>query len=89
MWLDEDISVALEWDEYRSSLCSGCGQPKTDGMNPDAEDTYEAVPLQCFPCAAREAEGRRASEAVGNDKLGRGALDGIYYAVMKKGTLNA
>jgi len=44
---------------------------------------FEAVPLQCFACAATEAEARSAQERVNDGGLGRGALDGIKYAAVE------
>lgn len=84
-WLDEDIEAALEWIAYQDSLCSGCGNPKSECWDPDRDGTYEAIAVQCFACAARDAENRRASEARASDRMGSSSFDGLYFAVTERG----
>jgi hypothetical protein len=54
-------------------------------MDPDHVGHYEAVPLQCFACAARDAEARQASAAKSGGLVGSGGLDGLYFAVTERG----
>lgn len=70
--------------DYQASLCSGCGQPKSECMNPEMDGAYEAVPVQCFACAARAAEHRAAGKAKSDGSFGDAAFDGIYFAVQER-----
>lgn len=85
MWLDEDFESALEWIEYEASLCSGCGHPRSETFDPANHGAYEAVPLQCFACAARDAENRAAADARSNNRVGPGSFDGLYVSIIPKG----
>lgn len=53
-------------------------------MDPARDGSYECEPLQCFACAARDAEQRRASQAKHGDAFGGGAFDGIYFAIRER-----
>ncbi len=85
MWLDEDTEAALEWTDYKASLCSGCGNPRSECMDPKRSEAYEAVPLQCFACAARDAEHRQANEARQGNEYGGGSFDGLFVSVIERG----
>lgn len=60
-------------------------------MAEDAEGKYEAVPLTCWACAARDAEQRSVSERIDTpesrrrDGIDRSAVDGTFLIVRKKG----
>lgn len=54
-------------------------------MDPKHSDDYEAIPVHCFACAARDAEERQAHEARGSGEFGGGAFDGLRFAVSKRG----
>lgn len=54
-------------------------------MSPEMDGAYEAVPLQCFACAAKDAETRRAGEARSSGRYGKGAMDGLFIAVHQRG----
>lgn len=45
---------------------------------------YEAVPVTCFACAARDAERRHAHDEMQNDRIGKAAFDGLLVGVVKK-----
>lgn len=52
--------AALEWDDWRRSLCRDCHNPLAEsaGEGPEAQE-YEAVDYVCFACqtvAGRKAE---------------------------------
>lgn len=53
-------------------------------MDSANQDAFEAVPIQCFACAARDAESRFAAEARSSGSHATAAFDGIYYAVEEK-----
>lgn len=90
-WLSEDTEAALEYLAYLSSLCSGCGNPKSECMDEANEDAYEVVPVMCFACAARDAEQRSVAERLDTAEhrrsggIDRSAVDGTYLAVVRKG----
>ena len=69
-WLPEDTQAALEWDAWRRSKCSGCGQPLAEcmGDGPDAVE-YEPEIVTCFACKARD-EARRSWAEGDNDTAG-------------------
>lgn len=50
-------------------------------MNPDNVDAYEAVPMQCFACATRDAETRAAAEAKQGGTHADVAFDGLFVGV--------
>jgi hypothetical protein len=60
-------------------------------MDTDNEGHYEAVPMTCFACAARESEQRSVSERIdtadnrGSGKLSRESVDGVYIGVAERG----
>jgi hypothetical protein len=84
-WLPEDTEAVLEWADFQSSLCGGCGLPVSTSMDPAMDGRFEAVPLQCFACAAKDAETRDASEQVNGKRMAARALDGVYITVKEKG----
>lgn len=53
-------------------------------MSEDADGTYEAVPLQCHACAARDAESRRASELRRDEHMSAASFDGLYFGVVRR-----
>lgn len=83
MWLDEDTESALQWIDYQRTLCSGCGNPAHESMDPAMDGAYEAVPLHCFACAARDAENRAIADARSSESHGTGSFDGLYVAIRK------
>lgn len=85
MWLESDTDYVLAWMDYQSSLCSGCGQLKSESMDPANDRAYEAVPIQCFACATKDAEMRKAGEASSSGSMGKSAFDGLYIAVQSRG----
>jgi hypothetical protein len=82
--LEEDTTAALEWADYQSLHCSGCGHLRSESMDPDNAGAYEAVPLTCFACAAKDRETREAGEARSSGRYGKGALDGVFIAVHRR-----
>lgn len=53
-------------------------------MSEDADGAYEAVPLQCHACAARDAESRNASEMKRDNKMSAESFDGLYFGVVRR-----
>ena len=54
-------------------------------MSDEMDGAYEAVPVHCFACAARDAEHRRINDAQNSDRYGGGSFDGLYVAVTERG----
>lgn len=54
-------------------------------MSESMDGVYEAVPLQCFACAARDAENRRINADRADDRYGSAAFDGLYVAITERG----
>jgi len=82
-WLAEDTEAALEWIDYVASLCKGCGEPLAECLDPENDGAYEAIPVQCHACAARDAENRDAAKARTSDRYGEGSFDGLFVGVRK------
>jgi hypothetical protein len=51
VWLEEDTRDALEWIEYEQSLCTGCGQPRSESFDPNGPE-YDADYYRCRACEA-------------------------------------
>lgn len=52
-WTHHDRVLALALAAYEADLCSGCGQPMTESMDPDNERGYVAPPPhRCHACTA-------------------------------------
>ena len=77
MWLAEDTEAALVWQEAQDDACAGCGQPRSETMDPNGPD-YEATPLRCRACEVREA---RANQMAQQD----GSMYGMKFAVVERG----
>lgn len=69
--------------EYLSSLCSGCGLPRSETTNAANEDRYTAMQIRCFACAARAREERSIAEGQQRNPDDKGATDGILIAVLE------
>ena len=77
LWLDDDRRAALEWQEYKKSLCPGCNRPRSESFAVEMDDRYDVTPLQCHACAARD---RRAYNTA--REAGKTPLFGRYYQVV-------
>lgn len=67
------MEAALEWQRWQDQVCSGCGNPRDECMDPDGPQ-YAAKPLRCRACEARDAAAREFAEAKGDNA-------GLYFAV--------
>ena len=77
-WLPEDTEAAMEWMDYKASLCDGCGHPREESFDKANFEKYVATAMQCHACAARD----RHSSAMSS---GEGDSSGMYYAVERPG----
>ena len=76
MWTDADRFDALVWQTVDDDTCSGCGQPRTESMDPDNQGAYAAKRFVCFACEAKH----RAEEQMTD----RDALRYSYFATVKE-----
>jgi|GEM_PF-2776015 len=69
--------------DYLDSLCGGCGNPAAESMDEANDGLYEAVPVHCFACAARDAENRQIGKARSDGSMGDGSFDGLLIGLKK------
>lgn len=52
-WLPSDVMCAQAWQQYSDSLCVGCGNPRTESMDPESEGEWQAdLPMRCHSCTS-------------------------------------
>jgi hypothetical protein len=68
-WSDRDLLLSMALTAYEESLCSGCGQPKDEAYNPDAEGWYEAHEVTCAGCKAQQDHGNGKKEPTPGAKV--------------------
>lgn len=76
-WDDDDLQAALAWKAEADLRCSGCGEPRDESMSPDRALAYEAEPLACHACAARERAARVFRD-------GNGDTDGVSWRIFER-----
>lgn len=80
-WTLDDIRAHLDWQAEQESKCSGCGNPRDESMQTEERaPAYEAVPVVCWACAARDLAIRDAME----QNRGR-PLNGWQWGVRQRG----
>lgn len=72
LYLADDTEAVLEWQREQALLCPGCGLPRDETMNKEAQDAYKSHALRCHACAARS----RAAEKFAAQK---GSDGGLYF----------
>lgn len=72
------MESALEWLEYKSTLCSGCGKPRHESFDPDGPE-YVAEAWCCFACQTRDQKAREWRDDEHADPAG------IYFLVRESG----
>ena len=76
LWTREDTQAILEYFREKALLCPGCGFPRDETMDPEAEGHFASRALRCHACAARE----RAATAFAGQKNNAS----LYYTVEKR-----
>jgi hypothetical protein len=66
----------LEYLREKALLCPGCGLPRDETMDPEAEGHFTSRALRCHACAARE----RAAKKFAMQKDG----GSLYYTIEKE-----
>lgn len=54
MWLPEDQTVALAWQEEQALACPGCGHPRDESTDEANKQAYAATVSVCHACTAKE-----------------------------------
>lgn len=65
LWLETDRALALALAAIEADACPGCGQPRTESMQPHAAYAYKAAALRCHGCAAIRTETARIDDPAG------------------------
>ena len=73
MWTSEDTQAVLDYLQERSMTCPGCGLPRDETMDPEADGFFRARALRCHACAAMAREERRFTGQ-------RHDAGGLYFA---------
>lgn len=76
-WTDEDIDAALAWADDEALRCSGCGIHRDESMAPGGDQLYDAEPIVCHACAAKD----RARADASNKKLDPA---GVFWRVFRR-----
>jgi hypothetical protein len=64
--------------DLEGDTCHGCGQSRTESLDPANEGRYSAQPHRCHACAAMSRAVRAWSDA-------GGTTDGVTFYVTKDG----
>jgi hypothetical protein len=59
-WTEDDTLLALEWQDWSSQICPGCGHHLTDST--DEANHYETRDRVCFACEAKEQHVKELQE---------------------------
>jgi len=76
-WTQEDTDLALALTAMEAEVCDGCGHPRSESMDRDAEFAYGAEAMRCHACAARDRKARSMGETFDTA--------GIRWLVTRKG----
>jgi hypothetical protein len=74
LWLPEDTRDLLDYFQEQALVCPGCGLPRDETMDPEAEMHYRSRAMRCHACAARDREARRFTSSPHEE-------GGLYFAV--------
>ena len=58
LWLRGDLETALDWLREEDLICPGCGNPRDETMEREAEGQYHSRALVCHACAVRDRKQR-------------------------------
>lgn len=78
-WTEDDVQHALTWAQEDAVRCSGCGFPRDETFDPDRANLYDAEPLVCHACMAKD---RAVNAAHQNDKFDDA---GVFWRVFERG----
>lgn len=78
MWTPDDRAWAIALLDLEADTCA-CGHRRSETTQPEAEGTFQATPVRCHACAAKERTARKFLE--GSNEA---ASDGLHFHVQKK-----
>ena len=61
-WTETDRLLILALQAYEDDLCPGCGQPRTYGMDGDAQGHYAAHKATCWGCSVKQRADKAEKE---------------------------
>lgn len=73
-WTDDDMQHALGWERDKASRCGGCGHHVDEAMDPENASRWDAEPVACHVCAARDKAVRAYRQAKGDE-------DGVRWRI--------
>lgn len=82
LWTAEDRAWAIALLEHEADACSGCGQPRSESMDPENEFRYEPTVLRCHACKTVAREADSLSESKANLK---GLMIGVHLEGGRRG----
>ena len=64
----------LAYLREKAQLCPGCGLPREETMDPEAEEHYRSRAFRCHACATRERASRKFNGDHSDDA-------GLYFTI--------
>ncbi|MBK6556107.1 MAG: hypothetical protein IPG16_02460 [Comamonadaceae bacterium] len=83
-WLSSDTLAALAWQSYLDSLCSGCGQPRHESFDAEADGAYVAHADRCHACTAAAIQQRAWTKADAAVIGGYDGSAGRYFSTERR-----
>lgn len=77
-WSDEDVQAALAWQADEESRCPGCGLPRDETFDIERANAWDAEPMACNACLARDRAARAYHEKHGEQL-------GLYWRIFERG----
>lgn len=73
------LAQALTW--YEANLCTGCGEPLWESMDPANEGRYKvAPPYRCHCCTAVQLAMRPYEKAAADPEVGMAAPEALRFS---------
>lgn len=73
------LAQALVW--YEANLCSGCGQPLWESMDPANEGRYSVgAPHRCHACTAVQLAMKPYEKAAADPEVGMAAPEALRFS---------
>ena len=82
--LSSDTLAALAWQSYLYSLCSGCGQPRHESFDAEADGAYVAHADRCHACTAAAIQQRAFAKADASVTGGYDGSAGRYFSTERR-----
>lgn len=82
IWLAADTLAALAWQSYLNSLCPGCGHPRHESFDVEADGAYVAHADRCHACTAAAVQQRAWAKA--DADVGYEGAGGRYFSTERR-----